>query len=225
MIDIFGHSVPFPDLLYSVGCFMTILGFCVTNILYLRLIIILANIPIGISGIMFNSHVIIGWALLYVSVNGFMLILLLLERVPLMLPDNLKSLYRIFKFSMTTREFSRIIKICEPLTLQPGDYFVREGESGKGLLLVCRGEFEILVNNALIRSISQECFLGELSSLYEFKASADVRCKHKAECYLLSNQAIQNLKKSNKELYEKLFISASHGICQDLQTMNSLSSG
>ena len=225
MVEIFGYSVPFPDLLYSAGCLITILGFCVTNILFLRIIIIIANIPVGISGIIFNSQAIIGWAVLYVLVNGFMLTLLLLERVPLMLPDNLKSLYRICKVSMTTREFSRVIKMCEPLTLQPGDFFVREGGSGKGLLLARCGEFEIIVNNVLIRSISRECFLGELSSMYEFTACADVRCKHKAEGYLLSNKAIQNLKKSDKALHEKLFISVSCGICHDLQIMNNLSSG
>ena len=225
LIELFGHAIPISDMLYSMGCFTTILGFCVTNIVYLRVMIIAANIPIAISGVLFSSHANIGWAVLYVLINSFMLTLLFIERIQFRSLSNLKSLYSICKFSMTPREFLKIVQMSTPISISSGEYFIREGESSRGLFLVDQGAFEIILGDSVVGSISHGCFLGELSSLYSYKATADVRCKNDATGYLLLSQSIYDIKKSNHELYEKLFISASRAICNNLQVMDSLASG
>lgn len=105
------------------------------------------------------------------------------------------------------------------------EYFVCEGELSKSLFLVDQGAFEIVLGDSVVGAISHGCFLGEPSRLYSYKAIEDVRCTNDATGYLLSSCSIYDIEKSNHELYEKLFISASRAICNNLQVMDNLASG
>lgn len=93
MMELFGHVISVADMLYIMACFTNILFFFIANAVYLRIMIIAANIPIAILGVLFCGYAIIGWVVLYVFINSFMLTFLIIERIQFRSLSNLKSHY------------------------------------------------------------------------------------------------------------------------------------
>ena len=220
MVEIFGSSISISHLLYSSGAALSLAAFVLTDILYLRILIIVANMLTAIAGLMYPNMSIVVWSVLFIVLNACMVIKLLLERIPLLVPEDLKSLYLMFKLSMTPREFLRMINLSSLVQFKKGDYILRVGDEAKGLMVVKTGEVEIKYDDVVVRMITPCNFIGELSSFFKLKATADAVCSQVVECYLLDDDLLQHLKKNKVSLYEKIFLSVSHAVCNDLIAMN-----
>ena len=220
MVNIFGYSISLSHLLYSSGAALSLAAFVLTDILYLRILIIVANMLTAIAGLMYPNMSIVVWSVLFIVLNACMVIKLLLERIPLLVPEDLKSLYLMFKLSMTPREFLRMINLSSLVQFKKGDYILRVGDEAKGLMVVKTGEVEIKYDDVVVRMITPCNFIGELSSFFKLKATADAVCSQVVECYLLDDDLLQHLKKNKVSLYEKIFLSVSHAVCNDLIAMN-----
>lgn len=220
MVEIFGYSISTSHLLYSSGAALSLAAFVLTDILYLRIFIIVANILTTIAGAMYPNVSMIVWSLLFVVLNFFMVVRLLLERIPLLVPEDLKPLYSMFKLSMTPREFLRMINLSSLVQFKKGDYILRVGDDAQGLMIIKTGEVEIKYDDVVVRTIAPCNFIGELSSFFNFKVTADVVCSQDVESYLLDADLLQRLKKTKVSLYEKLFLAVSHAVCNDLIAMN-----
>ena len=220
MTELFLNSVSIGHSFFSLGAALGLAAFCLTDIFYLRIITILSYMLIFTAGVLFPNTSIIFWSVLFVVLNCFMVVLLLLERIPLLVPEDLKPLYLMFKLSMTPREFLRMVDLSSLVQFKRGDYILRVGDEAKGLLIIKTGEVEIKYEDVVLRAISSCNFIGELSSFFKLKVTADVVCSQDVECYLLDVDLLQRLEKNKVSLYEKIFLSVSHAVCNDLIAMN-----
>ena len=124
MIELFLNSLSIGHSLYSLGAGLGLTAFCLTDMLYLRTIIILSYILKFTAGFLFPNTAIIVWSILYIVINFLMILFLLLERFPLNVPEDIMPLCSLFKYSMSPRDFLRIINLSSLMQLKQGGYFV-----------------------------------------------------------------------------------------------------
>jgi CRP-like cAMP-binding protein len=71
-----------------------------------------------------------------------------------------------------------IFRDIEPNVVSPGDIILREGDISDFIFYIVNGEFNILVGEYLVSTLSQEdIFLGEMSFLLEHRRTATVSAK------------------------------------------------
>ena len=120
-----------------------------------------------------NNNYAAFWTAIFVLVNSYNIIKILLERRPKLIPDEIRDLYEdIFK-SLTTSEFLYFWNMGNIKSVKD-DYFIHSGEKQDNLLLVLSGSSNVEVNGKAIATLERGSFIAEISFLTGEPASADV---------------------------------------------------
>ena len=74
----------------------------------------------------------------------------------------------------------------EPVVYAPGDYIVRQGETGEEMYIVCRGEVDVVDEQGdVVTTLSEGGVFGEVSLLLSEARTASVRAKTHADLFVL----------------------------------------
>ena len=119
------HFMDIVDTIFSVAAVLILLSYVVSDMLWLRVIAVIggagyivggffmaAGAPGKISLLVFSS--------LNASINLFHCVRLLLDRVPVMLPNELKTIYYQAFRSLTPNEFRQLHALATPQLLEQG---------------------------------------------------------------------------------------------------------
>ena len=179
-------------------------SFIVKDILYLRLVSILASL----FSVFYNwvipvepMWIPIGWNFVFVALNLYHIAVLMYEKRPVKMNDKNAELYETLFKDMTPVEYLKVSKIAEWKTFKPGEIIIQEGMPVKDLHLIYNGTVDVVVKDKKVADLKDGQFVGEMSFLTEKPATATCVVKHDAELLVWRQREFKELLKRNPSLY------------------------
>lgn len=119
-----------------------------------------------------------GVILLYLLNTGMVLVDIILyiynEYFIYALSTEEEGLYKNHFFSMPRSVFCGLLKLAQYQTIAAGELFIKEGLFPEELFYILKGNVKIIKNNRVINEVSEHSFLGEMSFLTPYPATANV---------------------------------------------------
>jgi hypothetical protein len=179
-------------------------SFIVKDILYLRLVSILASL----FSVFYNwvipvepMWIPIGWNFVFVALNLYHIAVLMYEKRPVKMNDKNAELYETLFKDMTPVEYLKVSKIAEWKTFKPGEIIIQEGMPVKDLHLIYNGAIDVVVKDKKVADLKDGQFVGEMSFLTEKPATATCVVRHNAELLVWRQREFKELLKRNPSLY------------------------
>jgi len=179
-------------------------SFIVKDILYLRLVSILASL----FSVFYNwvipvepMWIPIGWNFVFVLLNLYHIAVLMYEKRPVKMNDKNAELYETLFKDMTPVEYLKVSKIAEWKTFKPGEIIIQQGMPVKDLHLIYNGTVDVVVKDKTVAQLKDGQFVGEMSFLTEKPATATCVVRHNAELLVWRQREFKELLKRNPSLY------------------------
>lgn len=189
--------------LVNLGYILMLLAMLVRDILWLRAILISAQLSLFSYCILIENYTVAFWNFLFFVINGIQVVRLVRERRPIDLPPEITDLYDNIFSSMRRREFLNLwhmgsIKDAE------NEQLIAANRVQKKLFLILSGKIRVEKNGDLITKLGRGSFLAEMSFLTGNPATADAFADGKV-CYIFwEQQKLNDLQKINSDLFIKL---------------------
>lgn len=193
------------EFFYSIAALFSLSAYVLSNILWLRIFLVLAAIVYIISGVSLGITSMVGWNTAYLAINLFHAALLLLDKSTITLPEETKEVYHQFFSSMSTREFKKIITINQFKTVK-GEKLIGEGEVTDRLFILLEGKVDIIKSGKTIASLNSGDLVGEMSFMSKDPASADAIAAEVVKYAYWTHDDLDKLCQRNCNIYNK-FIS------------------
>jgi hypothetical protein len=179
-------------------------SFIVKDILYLRLVSILASL----FSVFYNwvipvepMWIPIGWNFVFVALNLYHIAVLMYEKRPVKMNDKNAELYETLFKDMTPVEYLKVSKIAEWKIFKSGEVIIKQGMPVKDLHLIYNGTVDVIVKDKKVAELKDGQFVGEMSFLTEKSATATCKVKHDAELLVWRQREFKELLKRNPSLY------------------------
>ena len=179
-------------------------SFLVKDILYLRLLSILASL----FSVFYNFYIPlepmwlpIGWNIVFIVVNLYHIAVIIYEKRPVQMSPKEKELYETMFRGLTPVEFLKITKVAEWKQFKAPLPIITQGKPVNDLILIYNGMVDILVNDNKVAELKDGQFVGEMSFLTEKPATATCRVSHNTECLVWPQKDFKDLLKRNPSLY------------------------
>ena len=179
-------------------------SFIVKDILYLRLVSILASL----FSVFYNwvipvepMWIPIGWNFVFVLLNLYHIAIIVYEKRPVDMSPKHKELYETMFKNMTPVEFLKITKIADWIHFKSGELITQKGHTVPTLNLIYNGTVDVLVDDKKVAELKDGQFVGEMSFLTEKPATATCVVKHDAELLVWRQREFKELLKRNPSLY------------------------
>ena len=199
-------------IILNLGYGLTFIALAVREVLWLRSTLTAAQITLFTYHFFFADNLYAAfWTTIFVLVNTYNIIKILLERRTKIIPDEIRDLYEgIFK-SLSTSEFLYFWNMGNIKSVTDG-YFIHSGEKQNNLLLVLSGSANVEVNKKPIATLSRGAFIAEISFLTGEPASADVHADGEVIFISWRSERLKNLQHDNPSFWMKL----QHALSEDL---------
>jgi hypothetical protein len=205
---------------YSIAALFSLSAYVLSNILWLRVFLVLAAIVYIISGINLGIAQMVGWNLAYLVINLFHIALLLLDKSTIALPDETKTIYPRFFSTMSTREFKKLITINQFQTVK-GERLIAEGEVTDRLFILLEGKVNIVKSGEGITSLDSGDLIGEMSFMSKNPASADAIATEVVTYAYWTHEDLEKLSQKNCAVYNKFISIIGCDLVRKLNAKNS----
>lgn len=124
-------------------------AFSVRDVLFLRLLSIVAYLII-LPFYYLQQETLwpsIFWGLTFITVNVVRVIILWLERRPVILSDEEQELHQLAFSSLDKREFLNLLSLAEWIDVHPGQVLIEKGKSVSSVLIMTSGQIEAALND------------------------------------------------------------------------------
>ena len=179
-------------------------SFLVKDILYLRLLSILASL----FSVFYNYTIpvepmwlAINWNIIFVMVNLYHVAMLIYEKRPVHMEPKDKELYETMFKDLTPVEYLKITKIANWKKLSIGTKIITQDARVFNLNLIYNGTVEVQVDGKSVAELKDGQFVGEMSFLTEQPATATCIVKHETELLVWKQKQFKDLLKRNPSLY------------------------
>jgi len=197
---------------YSIAALFSLSAYLLTNMLWLRILLVLASVVYIISGISLGITSMVGWNSAYLAINLFYVVKIILEKSTITLPEETRDIYRQFFSSMSTREFKKIIRVNPFITVVKDEVLIAQNEVTDRLFIVLKGKVNIEQSGVIIDAVESGDLIGEMSFMSNQPASASAVAIETVQYAYWSHKDMGKINQKNCEIYNK-FISI---IGQDL---------
>ena len=191
------------DQIVNIGFGLMLVAQAIRNILILRGILILAQGTFVAYGIITSNISTAAWNSVFILINLYQSIVLIKQRRPVVVPEDIVDIYENVFAEMSKREFIYFWQIGNKVTFKKG-VIIKKGEPQNRLLLILSGEAHVMSNKKEIAVLKRKDFIAEMSLLSGKPASADVLCREELTCITWSSENLANLEKLNYKLWSKL---------------------
>ena len=179
-------------------------SFIVKDILYLRLVSILASL----FSVFYNwvipvepMWIPIGWNFVFVALNLYHISVIIYEKRPVHMSPKHKELYETMFKNMTPVEFLKITKLADWIHFKSGAVITQKGHAVSTLNLIYNGTIDVSVDDKKVAELKDGQFIGEMSFLTEKPATATCVVKHDTECLVWKQEQFKELLTRNPSLY------------------------
>lgn len=180
-----------------------LMAFVVHDILWLRVILISAQLSLVSYGVTTETMPVIFWNTLFVLINSVQVVRLIRARQPIDLPSDMVDIYEKYFKVMRRREFlyfwnmGTIHKVSDTL-------IIKQGEHQKDVALILSGLVEIVKDGKHITELTRGSFIAEMSFLTGKPASADVYARGTIRYISWNQKKLKDSEKLNPHLLIKL---------------------
>lgn len=126
-----------------------LLAFSVRDVLYLRLLSVLAYLVI-LPYYYLQTETLwtpIIWGLAFIAVNCVRIILLMLERRPVVLSEEEENLYQLVFSPMDKRDYLKLLSLAEWVEFESGEKIAEKGMPLSNVMIMVSGQFEAILND------------------------------------------------------------------------------
>tara|TARA_B100001093_G_scaffold475430_1_gene500994 strand:- start:137 stop:799 length:663 start_codon:yes stop_codon:yes gene_type:complete len=199
-------------IILNVGYALTFIALAIKEVLWLRTTLTAAQISLFTYHYFYadNSSAAF-WTAIFVIVNTYNIVKILLERRPKLIPEEIRDLYDDTFESLTSNEFLYFWNMGTIKSVSD-TYLIRSGEHQNNLLLVLSGKAFVEVNGNPIANLDRGAFIAEISFLSGEPASADVHVIEELIFVSWNSERLKNLKHDNPTFWMKL----QHALSEDL---------
>ncbi len=190
-------------ILIHLGYALMLVALLMRDILWLRLLLILAQSLLGLYGLAAGNSAVAAWNFIFVGINVARTVRLVLERRPIHLPRDQEQMYKQLFLSMSRREFLYLWEMGNP-GRSDGAVLVREGEAQRELLLLLGGEVVVRKEGREMARLKRGQFVGEMSFISGEPASADVLADGPVNYIAWPQDKVRALQQLNPALLVKL---------------------
>lgn len=190
---------------YSIAALFSCSAYLLGNMLWLRILLVIASTIYIISGVRLGITSMVGWNSAYLAINTYHIILLLLDRITITLPAETRKIYHYYFSIMSTREFKKIIMMNKFCSFKDSA-IISESETTDKLFIVLDGQVDIVRSSENIASLHAGDLIGEMSFMSKEPASASAVANGVVECAYWTHDDLEKLKLRKRSAYNK-FIS------------------
>ncbi len=208
------------EYLYSVAAVFSFAAYIFSNILWLRIFLIVAALLYIIAGVSLGLTSMAGWNSAYLVINSYHAGMILFNKSTVMLPDEIKGIYKEAFTTWTTREFKNIIMTNPYHVYQSGEKIMFEGENTNELFLLLSGNVSVISSDTEIASITSGDFIGEMSFMSKQTASADVYAKSDVVVAYWTHADLYKLEQKNIKIYNKFLTIVGRDLVKKLKRKN-----
>ena len=203
--------------LYNVAAGLGFIAYLMTNVLWLRLLLVVGAAVYIAAGLVLGIDSMIGWHVAYSLINLVQIVLLLLDRRTTGLPERVRVLYSDRFSSIKPREFRRLIETNREQSSGPGK-LLNEGDENGRLMLITDGELQVVKHGLEVYRLRSGDFVGELSIISGKPVNADVIASSDYRYVYWDNQDLSRLEARNLSLYNRFMMSVGRNIIEKLHT-------
>ncbi|PWU18065.1 MAG: hypothetical protein C5B48_15210 [Candidatus Rokuibacteriota bacterium] len=161
---------------FHVANVLYVFSYLVTDILWLRALAVLgafSSLTWALTQPTTNLSV-IGWTLVYSTINLVQIVRLWHERRPLRLDADEQALYAATFRSLTPREFRRLLGVGRWHSALPNQVLIEQGTSPGEMLVIASGRAAVKVDGRDVAVLGPGQFVGEMSFLTRARTTAAV---------------------------------------------------
>lgn len=156
------------------GYFLMLVGLAVRDVLWLRGVLVVAQLMLALYASRMGTWSVAGWNALFVVINLTWAVILIRERRAVALPANLKSIHERHFFALPPGEFLRWWRGGRAATLAAGTVLTIEGGLPDALYFVTSGVARVSHRASPVIDLGAGHFVGEMSLITGRAATADV---------------------------------------------------
>ena len=199
-------------IILNIGYALTFIALAIREVLWLRITLTAAQNSLFTYHYFYaENNTAAFWTTIFVLVNTYNIIKILLERRTKIIPDEIRDLYEGIFRTLTTSEFLYFWNMGTIKSVTD-EYFIHSGEKQNNLLLVLSGIANVEVNAKPIANLERGSFIAEISFLTGEPASADVHAKGEVIFISWKSDRLKNLQHENSSFWMKL----QHALSEDL---------
>ncbi len=197
------------DIIFSLCEALILLSYLSKNILTLRLLSILGMLCYVIGAFVAGYNLpgmmsIIVFSTINFLVNVYQSLVIIFERVPIFLPNNIKKIYIDHFQMMSAEEFNKVYKLAYLKKYKMHEIICIQDNPINELIVVIEGAVRILKGDLQVATLSTGDFVGEMSFIWGGAATASVEvADDKTECIIWNKQLLISQLHDQPELYLK----------------------
>ncbi|ELS01693.1 hypothetical protein Xen7305DRAFT_00013980 [Xenococcus sp. PCC 7305] len=213
-----------PDYLVNLSSILTLISFSVRSILTLRILAIGAQLTF-IPYCFFQPTPLwtpIAWNLLFMGVNIFNVIKLLLEKRPVILSSDEEKLYNLAFQTLSPREFLALLTVGEWRDGEPGEQIIIPGQQSSNVSILCRGEAIAFLENQELIKIPEGKLLGPTSILVGEPTNIEIKLSTPSRYIRWSVVQLRQFTDKRPAIREKLQSIVSRDLANSVRTLQEL---
>jgi Popeye protein conserved region len=140
------------------------------------------------------------WSVAFIVVNGVRIVMLLLERRPVVLSDREEELHRIAFSSVDKREFLKMVSLVRWVDLSPGELIVEKGQQIPNAIIHIAGEIEAVLSGNTILAYRPGQLIGNVSAYSGLVSPIDVIARGPARLAIWEMEHIREFTDDRPEL-------------------------
>jgi hypothetical protein len=203
--------------LVNFGYILMLCAFLARDVLWLRLLLTIAQTLVVIYAFQNGVPLIAAWNLLFASINGIWVLVILRDRRTVTIPPDLAGTYTRHFAALTPQEFLRIwnqgrreVVVGQPLA--------RDGEHPESLYFLTAGTARVSRQGTPITDLPAGHFVAEMSLLTGQPANADVDALGEVEAVRWTVEELTAIRQRNPVLWTKIQSVIGHDIVRKLQS-------
>ena len=198
MFNLLSHSI-----IQHLGYLVTFLAISIKDVLWLRVVLAIAQILAGLYQWIEGRIDIVLWNMVFTLINFYHIFQIFDERKPIKIPENILDLYNGIFHNFSTKEFIDFWSLGEEVC-KKNEQIIKQGQKQRHLLLILSGKVQVKKNNKLINILQRGDFVAEMSLISNETASADIFVKENVEFIIWDQARLRYFEKINKDLWIKL---------------------
>ncbi len=187
---------------FHVANVLFLLSYLVRDILWLRLLSVLAQLALLVGTVLTPGHPLdaMAWNTLFLIINVVRIYLLILERRPVKLTEHEAHLWELVFRSLTPRELKALLARGAFEKRAAGEIVVERGKHPSHVLLLEEGKVEVVMDGRTITELGPGSFVGEMSFLTGDPPRADVRTRDDCHFFAWPKETLARVLKDSPEL-------------------------
>lgn len=144
------------------------------------------------------------WGVAFIIVNGVRIVILALERRPVVLSDNEEELYRLAFGSIDKRDFLRLVSLAHWVDCSPGEVILKKGQQISDAIVLISGEIEAILDGRTILAFRPGQLIGDVNAYSGLANPVDVVARGPASLAKWDLGHMREFTESRPELRAKL---------------------